>query len=342
MYGSQQAKISKESRQLSEELKSVKTQISKKRKAVDAEEECIRRRSSRVTIVVFAEGTGPAELSLTYVVMKAWWKPIYDLRASIASDSKSQSTVALHYRASITQQTGEDWKGVALTLSTASPLQGTKVPTLNPYWIGEKVHEEILLGSSYSPTSPVATMSMNGPGAAPPQSSMRPMMRLPARAHSPMATSAAPPPPDVFRSVNSEAVTGAVSTMFTIPGLSTIPSDSSTSQQTHKVTIAELDFNSVDLEWVTVPKSNSNVFLQCKVKNTSEYVLLPGQANVFLNGSFVAKSAITVRTFFQNSWVRIGFDDIVFIARKPARKFPMFARCRSSHPRNIPSSFRED
>lgn len=95
-----------------------------------------------ITIVVLADGEGPATLSLTYAVSNAWWNPHYDLRASVSQASTIEAQVLLHYRASVVQKTGEDWSNVALTLSTASPLaplQGTGVPMLEPYWITQAI-----------------------------------------------------------------------------------------------------------------------------------------------------------------------------------------------------------
>lgn len=38
-------------------------------------------------------------------------------------------------------------------------------------------------------------------------------------------------------------------------------------------------------------------FAKCKVKNTSAYTFLPGDANIFMNNNFVSKSRISVRIF---------------------------------------------
>lgn len=38
-----------------------------------------------------------------------------------------------------------------------------------------------------------------------------------------------------------------------------------------------------------------NVPLQCKVKNTSQYVFLPGPSSVFMDNNFVCKSSMPVR-----------------------------------------------
>jgi hypothetical protein len=43
-----------------------------------------------------------------------------------------KTAISLHYRATIKQSTGEDWKDVALTLSTASLQLGSTIPKLSP------------------------------------------------------------------------------------------------------------------------------------------------------------------------------------------------------------------
>ena len=58
------------------------------------------------------------------------WESAFDLRATTAADGKVAPKVAVHYRASIIQSTGEDWEGVILTLSTALPTINTSIPVL--------------------------------------------------------------------------------------------------------------------------------------------------------------------------------------------------------------------
>ena len=97
----------------------------------------------------------------------------------------------------------------------------------------------------------------------------------------------------IFEQAEARAVEGVVSTSFVIESLATIPSNTDKSTQSHKVTIAVIDL-SADLQWVSVPKEAPSAFLQAKVKNTSQFLLLPGNANIFLENNFVAKSTIPV------------------------------------------------
>jgi len=81
------------------------------------------------------------------------------------------------------------------------------------------------------------------------------------------------------------------SVSFAISGLSTIPSDGRNGQQTHKVSIAVIELHP-QIEWISVPKIKDSVFMRCRVRNTSQYILLPGPASVYMDGSFVCKSSL--------------------------------------------------
>ncbi|KAI0788227.1 hypothetical protein C8Q74DRAFT_1349598 [Fomes fomentarius] len=59
----------------------------------------------------------------------------------------------------------------------------------------------------------------------------------------------------------------------------------------HKVSIARFDFNA-QIEYVSVPRKSAGVFVQARVKNTSEYELLAGPVNVSMNNSLVAKTML--------------------------------------------------
>ena len=71
-----------------------------------------------LTLTVDVATPGPVTLGITHFVEDASWAPVYDL----ALDDKSAAPgLTLNRGAQVTQATGEDWTGVALTLSTARP-----------------------------------------------------------------------------------------------------------------------------------------------------------------------------------------------------------------------------
>ncbi|KAJ1559376.1 hypothetical protein HK405_010875, partial [Cladochytrium tenue] len=265
----------------------------RQRARTDAES---RKRAVTVSIVVLADEDGDAELALSYAVSGASWTPLYDVRAYIAGgggteeaheesggekkkgkapEAADQHSVRLHYRASISQHTGEPWENVALTLSTASPQLGSDIPTMTRLTIFEDRPFHVLKSATMSKRK---SMSF---GMAMPRANMLDHLEAQSSSLSSLA-----------RPVAKATQTG-MSANFEIQGLSNIPSDGDDdSSQTHKVSIAELEFENVELEWISVPKEQATVFLQCKVKNTSTYPLLPGQSSVFFGNSFVARSSI--------------------------------------------------
>jgi uncharacterized protein (TIGR02231 family) len=164
-------------------------------------------------------------------VSGASWTAQYDLRAKISTEAKAPSIVSLHYRASITQNTGEDWNNVELTLSTASPLLTSTIPTLQSWSIREN-----------SPVLRFSKASRRAGSAAHSAAFFSPQMDSgggPGGGIYPSASMAAPsPPPPIFNRIAAVASEGAINTTFTIEGQSSIPSDTSTNSQAHKVSIA--------------------------------------------------------------------------------------------------------
>lgn len=208
------------------------------------------------------------------MVRNASWKPLYDLRAAI---TEKKTEITIHYRANITQRTGEDWNDVELTLSTASPQLGSAIPALQPEYVGELA---------------VYTTRAKGFGFSGSASSKR-ARPIPRFAEYEKVQQEIYPFAEYMEKKEARVETGVLTTSFAIDGKSTIPSNAKGDETSHHVAITVLDF-SADLEWIVIPREQQSAFLQAKIRNKSEYLLLPGQANIFLDDNFVAKSPIPV------------------------------------------------
>ncbi|CAE7056776.1 unnamed protein product [Rhizoctonia solani] len=268
------------------------------------------RRGTAISVTVLAEADGPAELRLTYVVSDASWTPLYDVRASIAKTPEATSTIALHYRASITQTTGENWPDVALTLSTASPQLGGSVPKLSPWRIGipaPATQPPWKPSVAFQPTSPC--YSPSSPAYSPASLAYSPTPPY----DSGVAYRAYEPPPMTVRRARVESA-GVLNTTFGIPGRSDIPSD----EGRHKVVIAVLELQA-DLEWICVPRAEESVFLTCKVVNSSEFTLLPGEASVFMDDNFVSKTRIEHVSPNESFKTSLGVDSALRVTYPTAK-----------------------
>ncbi len=89
---------------------------------------------SEVVVTVLAkEMVNNAHISISYFVKNAGWTPTYDFRIE-----KLNQPINLAYKANIFQYSGEDWKEVKLTLSTANPFKSGTAPVLKKWVVGEK------------------------------------------------------------------------------------------------------------------------------------------------------------------------------------------------------------
>jgi len=88
----------------------------------------------RVAIDCAVESAGDLTLDLTYLVPGTAWVPEYRI-----GFDQERKEVSLAYNARLKQTTGEDWKGVDVTLSTAMPHAGAAPPELLPYYISQRM-----------------------------------------------------------------------------------------------------------------------------------------------------------------------------------------------------------
>jgi len=125
------------------------TELSEKRIALGRKEELAREELIRVNdqlgeasredvtptgeiiVQVMTKEPLPAKFRLSYLVRSASWKPEFDLRL----DDISQP-LELSRRAKISQNSGEEWKDVKLTLSTGNPNESGTEPKLMPWYVG--------------------------------------------------------------------------------------------------------------------------------------------------------------------------------------------------------------
>ncbi len=121
------------------DLKQKETEINKTLKKMNAEMVKLNKQrdelnkqastaTSEVVVTVESKETMNADFSLSYFVDKAGWYPTYDIRVI-----DIMHPITMVYKANVYQSSGEDWKDVKLTLSTANPKQNGEKPEL-PTW----------------------------------------------------------------------------------------------------------------------------------------------------------------------------------------------------------------
>ncbi len=245
-----------------------------------------------------AKQAGPIELDLAYVVRGPSWNPLYDIRA----DTKMK-TVQVNYHAEVRQSTGEDWKGVALKLSTAQPNLGGREPQMSPWFIQRFIPQPVVV------TGGVVLAGASKPERAAPGSAIRDKVSTLA-ASAPAALTAVSMDFSYAR-VN----TGGTAATFAIPRAYDVPSDNKPA----KVAIASESFPS-EFRHTCVPKLSPHVYLKTKAINKSDFPFIAGPTAVFLDGAFVANASLDLVAPGQEFWTYLGADQSVKVDLKDLGK----------------------
>lgn len=82
---------------------------------------------AHLAVAVSSEAAASGELTVSYTIPTARWMPVYDLHLDRAA-----GTLAIERGAFVAQETGENWQGVALTLSTVRPSEQVAPGTVWP------------------------------------------------------------------------------------------------------------------------------------------------------------------------------------------------------------------
>jgi uncharacterized protein (TIGR02231 family) len=242
-----------------------------------------------VTVRVSAPQPGNLDVSLSYTVPGASWAPSYDARVL-----SSERAVALGYFGVVRQNTGEDWKDVALTLSTARPGLGGAAPVLTVWNLD--VYNPVLLRQA-AEQERRREMSAKAVMAAPAAVNMQAFTTN-------LAMDAAAPEEKDAAMASATIEAGATSASFKIATSASVPSDNSP----QKVPITSSTLKAVP-EYLTVPKRLATAYLTSKVINTSEFPLLAGAMNVFLDGTFVATSSMRTVMSGEKFDLALGADE---------------------------------
>jgi hypothetical protein len=86
--------------------------------------------TSQIKVVVSTEKAIETLINFDYLIADASWNPNYDIRIK-----DIDNPLNLTYKAKVSQNTGEDWNDVKLTLSTGNPSISNSKPNLDNYYL---------------------------------------------------------------------------------------------------------------------------------------------------------------------------------------------------------------
>jgi hypothetical protein len=268
------------------------------------------------TLIIGLLPTGPGEfeLEVSYTVNWASWQPLYDLQVDT-----QKGELHLDYLAEVTQNTGEDWSDVALTLSTAKPGLGALPPKLSPWYIDIPAPPRMASPASISMErrgrgrdfSAVSADSLEDFSAVS-ADSLELVDELDFTLGLSEVLEPTTAPTYTAQAIGAQVSREGSVVTFQIDGNNNIPSDGTP----QKITVFGENYP-CRLAYVAIPKLVSFAYLQALVTNPATgATLLPGAANIFRDSTFVGTTCLQNVAPNQEFKLNLGIDEGLQIQRE--------------------------
>jgi len=253
----------------------------------------------QLILQVMSKAATTADFDITYFTRNAGWLPTYDLRVKTVDNS-----FKLVYKASVTQNTGINWKQVKLTLSTGNPNQSSTAPILTAWFIDaqlpvvfkELVHSKARLsntirgyGSSIQPATDGNFDVVKEEGESNEGNIVQAYTTL------------------------SES---QLNTSFAID----LPYDIPTDGKAYSVSIKD-ELVKAGYKHYAVPKLDADAFLLAEISDWESLNLLPGEANIIMDNVYLGKSFIDPNTIADTINISLGRDKRVSVRRTLVKEF---------------------
>lgn len=236
---------------------------------------------SLLTLTVSAPAAATATFTVNLYTSAAAWTPHYEINAPGIGQK-----ISMLSKATLRQNTGLDWKGVALTLSSGRPGRTNIAPEFSTWYLRQKVEAPVMYRAS------AKAMSMNA-------------VALDTAAGAVIEEEAAVMDDFVTAQQTDLNLSFAIALPYDIPG---------------NGKTAEIDLKTASLDadyyYLCRPKLTDEVFLTAKLTGWEKENLLPGQASVNFAGEYVGKTWLDPTKALEGLELTLGTTDRISLKRE--------------------------
>ncbi len=242
-----------------------------------------------VVVTVSAARNATGQFEFSYITRSAGWNAMYDIRAE-----DTGKPVEMLMKASVRQNTGEDWENIRLTLSTANPLDSRVVPSLStwflryvepvPYGVAERsrFNESIMMDTEAAPLHIVIAED------------------------------------EIIEEDPAGSVAGitvATQTHTTREYFIDTPYNIMSGADDLMIEVLR-DTLPAQFTWFAVPRVERDAFLVARITQWEDFVILPGPMGVFFEDSWVGRTFINPEQTADTLEVSLGTDRSVAVERE--------------------------
>lgn len=251
---------------------------------------------SEIEFVLQSADEKKSEVEIAYITNGAGWTPYYDLRSE-----DIESDIEFTYRAKVYNSTGNDWKRVNLTLSTGNPSAGAQAPTISPWYVNfytpqvyDKRNRSEGYRQPYLDGAPAAALEYKDEAT------------ISSKLTNGWTTTAS----------YTTIVNSSVSVEFKIGLKYDIDSDNEPVE-----VVMQKQKLKANYKYVCIPKLDLSAYLQAEITDWMQYSLLPGESNIYFQGTFVGNGYIDPAMANDTLQLSLGKDAGIVVKRDQLKDF---------------------
>jgi uncharacterized protein (TIGR02231 family) len=294
-FEEEEARLREDMRKLDDEQRGLKDELTKLQAELDGIISARPRQRFEARLEVEVLAAGDFEVEVNYIVGRAGWRPLYDMRLREPDSAGGDAVVSVSSLAEITQNTGQEWQGVRLSVSTARPALNQRAPELNPWFIDE-LHIQPRMAKAYAAKA----------GAA------QPALMESAAADEAMPMMAAMAPAEVE---TAEAQNSGAAVTFVVSGGVDIPGDATP----HKTVLGQYDL-SPQLDFLAIPRHTDAVYRRAKLNNTTDAPLLAGVVNLYVGDEYIGQNRLDYTATGAEIELFLGVEERITVKRELVRR----------------------
>lgn len=240
----------------------------------------------QIIAILSSESDNNINMELNVFTPHAGWTPNYEIKVKDV-----ESPVTLAYKSLVWQNTGKDWNEVKLTLSTRNPNMSSIMPILTPWYLRLLQHK--ITYDSEDQSSPLSPTSANS-------------------VRSNRAKDAAM----VVDGVEVGTVDNKYLTVeFSPNNKYSIKSDN----RKQSITLNNVEIAAA-YEYFCVPKLDPDAFLTAKISDWGKLNLLPGEAYIYFENTYIGKSVINPQSVNDSLTISLGRDKSIVLKRETIKE----------------------
>ena len=294
-YAQEVLQLKKRNQELDEQLQKLNDELKRKRSQKDSIARVSISTVTEIVVKLNAQQAGRADFNISYYVRNAGWYPSYDVRSN-----STKEPLQLSYKANIYQNTKEEWKNIPLTLSSANPNRSNVAPELGTYWLD--FEREIVYSRATGSRRVMKSVERNVMPVDEALQGRIAGLDIVAEEGDLGAS-------EVIENVQQQAMFGyefEIKHPLTLPNT---PRSGATAIEIGRYDLA------AQYEYRGYPKIDKEAFLMADATDWQRLNLLPGEANVYFDNSFVGKSRLDPMAATDTLHFSLGRDQSISMKR---------------------------